>query len=97
MYNKSDDKLLIMQDTIEANMQYYDEKMEKLAEDLTSMITSMVDQIKISKSSNEKKDSQKDQYPTTVVLANKRDQPLEGGHYSKVGGMWALKHEIISP
>ena len=97
MYNKSDDQLLVMQDKIEANRKYYNDKMKKLTEDLTSMITSMVDQIKISKSSTDRKDSQKYQYHTTVVLANKRYPPLEDVNYTKVGGMWTLKHEIISP
>ena len=32
IYNKSDDQLLIMQDTIEANRQDSDEKMKKLTE-----------------------------------------------------------------
>ena len=35
--------------------------------------------------------------PTTVVPANSRYPPLEGGHCTKIGGMWTLKHEIISP
>ena len=49
MDNKSDDKLLIMQDTIESNNQDYDEKMNNFTEDLTAMIISMMDQIKIPK------------------------------------------------
>ena len=56
MDNKSDDHLLIMQATVEANRQYYDEKMNNLTEDFTAMITYMMDQIKISKSSPDKKD-----------------------------------------
>ena len=48
--------------------------------------------IKISKYSTYKKDSPKDQYPTTLVLANKKSAPLEGGHYKKIGVMWTLKH-----
>ena len=44
--NKSDDQLLIMQSTIEANTQDYDEKMKKLIKYLTAMITSIMDQIK---------------------------------------------------
>ena len=35
MDNNSDDQFLIMQATIEANMQDYDEKMNKLTKDLT--------------------------------------------------------------
>ena len=51
MDNNPDDQLLIMQATIEASRQYYHEKMNNLTEDLTEMITSMIDQIKFSKSS----------------------------------------------
>ena len=57
----------------------------------------MMDQIKIYKSWIEKKDSPKHQYPTTVVSANKKTPPLEGGHSTKNGDMWTLKHEIRSP
>ena len=40
------DQLLIMPSTIEANRQDYDDKMKNITEYLTSMITSMTDQIK---------------------------------------------------
>ena len=56
MYNKSDYQLLIMQATIEANRQDSDDKMKKLTEVLVAIIASMIDQIKISKYSSEKKD-----------------------------------------
>ena len=42
-------------------------------------------------------DSPKAQNSTTLVPDNKKDQPLEGGHSTKIGGMWTLKHEISSP
>ena len=96
MDNKLDDTLLIMQANTEAHMQDYDEKTKKLTEDLTEMITPMMDQIKISKSSPDNKYSPKAQDPTTVVPANKKDPPFEGGSYMKFGGMWTLKHDIIS-
>ena len=51
------------------------------------MIASMMDQIKIPKSSSENKDSPKDQDTTTVVLANKKALPLEGGYSRRIGGM----------
>ena len=51
MNNKSDEKLLIMQATTEANRHDSDEKMNNLTEDFTAMITSIMDQIKMSKSS----------------------------------------------
>ena len=40
--------------------------------------------------------SPKDQDTDTVVLANKKSPPLEGGNSTKIGGMWTLKHEIGS-
>ena len=49
-WNKIDDKsydhFLFMQATFESNKQYSDEKMKKLTQFLTGMITSMMDQIK---------------------------------------------------
>ena len=97
MDNKSDDQLIITQATIEANRQVYDDKMKKLTADLTEMITSMMDQIIISKSSLDRKDPPKDKDPTTVVPANKRYQPLEVGNCTNIGGMWNIEHEISSP
>ena len=43
----------------------------------------MMDQIKMPKSSQDKTDSPKEQDPTTVVLANKKAPPLEGGNLTK--------------
>ena len=84
MYNKAGGQLLVIQDMIEDNRQYSDEKMKSLIVDLTAMITSMMDQITFSKSSPDKKDAPKDQYPTTVVTANKKSPPLEGVCYTKL-------------
>ena len=86
-----------MQATIESNKQDSDDKMKKLTSDLTGMIASMMDQIKMSKSSPDKKDSPKAQDTTTVVPANKKSPPLEGENSTKIGGMWDLKHDIGSP
>ena len=97
MDNKSDYRLLIMQAMIEANKQYYDEKMKNLTQDLTGIIASMMDQIKFSKSSLDKKDSPKFQDTTTVVPAKNRAPQLEGGDSTKIGDMWTLKHDISSP
>ena len=71
--------------------------MNKLTEDLTAMIASTIYQIKISKYSPDKNNSPKTNYPTTVLLDNKESPPLEGGNYTKTGGMWNIKHDIISP
>ena len=86
-----------MKTKIEANRQDSDEKMKNLTEDPTSKVTPIMNQIKISKSSPDKKDWQNTQYPTIVIPNNKRASPLEVGNSKKIGGMWALKHEIISP
>ena len=43
------------------------------------------------------KDTLTPQDPTTVVPANRRDPPLDGGHSIKISGMWTLKYEISSP
>ena len=64
---------------------------------LTSTITSFIYQINISKSSIDQKDLPKSQYLTPVVPSNRRDPSLEGGHSTKIDGMWNLKHEKISP
>ena len=55
MYKKSDDKFLAIKATIESSRQDYDDKIKKVTEDLTAIITSMMDQIKTLKYSQEKK------------------------------------------
>ena len=57
----------------------------------------MMENIKKSKSSLENNDFTKSQYPTTMVPDNKKDPPLKGGHSTKNGCMWNLKHDISSP
>ena len=71
--------------------------MKKIAEYLTSMITWMMDKIKIYEYSPDQKYSPKSQVPTTVVPDNNRVPPLEGVNSTKIGVMWNLKHEISSP
>ena len=92
--NKLYDQLLIIQNTIEANKQYFDEETKKITEDPKETIASMMYQIKNQKSPSDNKDSLKAQDATAVVPANKKATPLEGGHYTKNGGMWTLKYEI---
>ena len=48
-------------------------------------------------SSPTQKDTSTPPEPTNVVPVNRRYTPLEGGHSTKIGGMWTLKHEISSP
>ena len=80
MDDKSDGYLLIMQARIKGNRKYSDEKMKNLTEYLTAMTAPMIDQIKISRYSPDKKDPPKAQDPTTVVLDNKKALPLEDVH-----------------
>ena len=55
----------------------------------------------ISKSSQSQKYTSTPPEPTTVVPTNvptnRRDPQLEGGHYTKIFGMWTLKNDISSP
>ena len=97
MDKKSDEHILIMQAIIEAYRQDSNNNIKNLTEYFTGMITSMMDKIKIYESSSEQKDSPKAQDPTSVFPDNKRASPLEGGHSTKVGGIWTLKYEISSP
>ena len=53
-------------------------------------------QMEMYKPPKENRYSPKDEYPTTVVPDKMRDPPLDGGHSTKIGGIWTLKHEIIS-
>ena len=56
MDNKSDDQLLIIKANIESKNKDYDKKTSNTTQDLTGNITSVMDQIKISKYSPENKD-----------------------------------------
>ena len=55
------------------------------------------DKNNISKSSTDQKDTLTPLDPTTTVRTTRRAPPLEGGHSTKIGDMWSLKHEISSP
>ena len=97
MDNNSDEQLLTIHSTIISNRQYYDKKIYSAPEDLKEMISPMVDQIKMLKYSPDQKDSTKAQDPTTVVLNNNRDPPLEGENYTHNGGIQKIKNETYSP
>ena len=71
--------------------------MKYIKETLKVFTIFMMDQTNIPKSSPTQKDTSTPSYPTTVVPTNRRDPPLEGGYYTKIVGMWTLKHEISSP
>ena len=77
-----------------------DEKLTNTTEDLkvlTEIITSMMDHTNNSKFSPSQKDTSKPLDPTTVVPASSRDSTLYRGYSTKIGGVWTLKHDIISP
>ena len=79
------------------------EKMTKMSDDFKTMFSVLLDHIKKSNqintmsSSPTQKDTSTTPDPTTVVPDNRRAPPLEGGHSTKIGGIWTLKHEIIPP
>ena len=72
-------------------------EMKAIIETLKVFTTFMMDHTNIPKSSPTQKDTSTPQEPTTLVLTNRRAPPLVGGHSTKIGGMWTLKHEISSP
>ena len=111
MKNKSEEQFIIMlkdyeQDSDEKMTKYKqesDEKTTKLSEDFKTMFAVLSYQIDKSNhintmaSSPTQKDKLNPLEPTIVVPANRRAPPLEGGHSTKIGGIWTLKHEISSP
>ena len=64
---------------------------------LASFIITIMDHINTSKYSPSQRYSPNYHDPTTVLPSNRRDPSLDGGHSTKIVGMWTLKHEIISP
>ena len=104
MDTKYDKQFLVIKAIIEANKKEADrnpvkndEKLTKITEDLQKLTTFMMDQTNIWKSSPSQKDTSNSLDPTTVVQTNRRATPLKGEHFTKIGGMWTLKHEISSP
>ena len=111
MDTKSDEQLLVIEFTIEANKKESDKNHKKTDEKLTLLTENqketnekitllltamMTDKNNISKSSPAQKDTSTPPDPTTVVPTNRRATPLEGVNSTKIGGMWTLKHEISS-
>ena len=100
MDNKSYEQFLIIQAKFYAYKQETNEKLTQITEDpkvLTETFTSMIDQTNNYKLSPAHKDTSNSTKPTTVVPSKRRAPPLDGGHYTKIGGMWNLKHDISSP
>ena len=59
-------------------------EMKDIKEILKTFATFMMDHTNISKSSPAQKDTLTPPDPTTMVLTNRRDPPLEGVHYTKI-------------
>ena len=104
MDTKSDELFLVIQATIKYNNQETDknqmnndEILTLLTENLQVLTALMTDKTNISKSSPDQEDISTPLDPNTLVPTNRRAPPLEGGHSTKIGGMWTLKHEIKSP
>ena len=108
MDNTSNEKFIITQakigankQEIKSNRQESDEKMTNLTEEIKPMLASsttpITNNINTLKSFQTKKDSPNITDPTTVVLANRKAPPLDGGKSTKIVGIWNLKHNIISP
>ena len=57
----------------------------------------MIYQTNNTKFSPDQKDTSSTPDPTTMVPANSTNPTLDGGHSTKIGGIWTLKHEISSP
>ena len=96
MENKSDEHFIIMQSSIEDYKQDSDERMTKFSEEFKTMFAVISNQINTMLSSSTKKNASTNPEPNTLVSANRRAPPLEGGHSIKICGMWTLKHEISS-
>ena len=104
MDTKSYEQLLFIKATIESNKQEAykshketNEKLTLFTDNLQVLIALITEKNNISKSSSAQKDTQTPPDSNTVVPNKNRGPPLEGGHSTKIRGMWTLKHEIISP
>ena len=84
-------------DEINQNNEKFNKKLTRNDSDLENINTLLI-QVLSQKRTNltYNMDLEKSHDPTIVVPYNNRDSPLEGGHYTIIGGMRDLKHEIIS-
>ena len=100
MENKYEEQLIII---LKEYKKDTDETMTKLLEDFKTIFTVLSDQINKSNqintmsSSPTQKDTSTPPEPTIVVTDNRKDPKLEGGQYTKIGGMCTLKHDTRSP
>ena len=84
-------------DELNQNNDEFNKKLTRNDSDLENINTLLITVLSQKKTnSTYNMDLKKSHDPTTVVPYNNRDSPLEGGHYTIIGGMRDLKHEIIS-
>ena len=72
------------------------DKQDSKLDNIKEMIKNMMYQNQNSIDPPETMDLPQDQGPTTVVPANQKAPPLEGGNSTKNGYLWTLKHDISS-
>ena len=73
------------------------DKQDSKLDNIIEMIQNMMYQNQNSNHPLANMDSPQDQGHTTVVPANKKALPLEGGNSTKNGYLWTLKHDISLP
>ena len=97
-YNKqeSDDKIMQFKSKMKANKQDSDEKIMLFIETLKVLTAFMMDPTNNYKYSPTQKDTWTTLEPITLVPTNRRTPPLEGGHYTNIGDMRTLNHDISS-
>ena len=93
VYSHTYEKLTLLTE----NHKTTNEKLMILTENLQVLTALMTDKNNIYKSSPSQKYTLTPTDPTTVVPNNRRAPPLEEGQFTKISGMWTLKHEISSP
>ena len=101
MDNNLDYHLLPIQYSIADNQkscQAPDEKMNKYDSKLDQIITLLQKVLAQNKHSfPDNIYSPKSHYPTTMVPSNNKFPPLYGVNSTKIGGIWTIKRDIISP
>ena len=93
--NSSPFKFLLITTTRKEKIYYEFTKLKSDITEIKKTFTQIMDHK--CNSLPENMDSPKAQDHDTRVLTNKKDTPLEGGHYMVIVGIRTLKHEISSP
>ena len=98
MYTKLEEHILMMQISIGDNKKVTG-KEQKETDSKFDKIYKMEGNIlyDFDNTSPNKVETNKPQYYNTVVHSNRKNPPLEGGIFQKIGQMWTLKHDICPP